>query len=44
VKKRGGDHERSIREFRIRQGRIAVGEPLREYRGVLSGIPELRTK
>jgi circadian clock protein KaiC len=44
MKKRGGDHERSIREFRIRQGRITVGEPLREYRGVLSGIPELKTK
>jgi len=44
VKKRGGDHERTIREFRIRQGRITVGEPLREYRGVLSGIPEKRTK
>jgi circadian clock protein KaiC len=42
VKKRGGDHERTIREFRIKQGRITVGEPLREYRGVLSGIPEKR--
>jgi circadian clock protein KaiC len=44
VKKRGGDHERTIREFRIKQGRITVGEPLREYRGVLSGIPEKRAK
>jgi circadian clock protein KaiC len=44
MKKRGGDHERTIREFRIKQGRITVGDPLREYRGVLSGIPEKRAK
>ena len=40
VKKRGGAHERTIREFRMANGRIEVGEPLRNYRGVLSGIPE----
>ena len=39
VKKRSGAHERSIREFRLHQGGIAVGEPLREFRGVLTGIP-----
>jgi circadian clock protein KaiC len=44
VKMRGGDHERSIREFAMRKGRITVGEPLRDYRGVLSGIPEKRMK
>ena len=42
VKKRGGEHERTIREFKMAAGRITVGEPLREYRGVLSGIPEKR--
>lgn len=40
IKKRGGMHERSIREFKMANGRIEVGEPLRNYRGVLSGIPE----
>jgi len=40
VKVRGGDHERSIRDFTMKGGRIRIGEPLRDYRGVLSGIPE----
>jgi circadian clock protein KaiC len=44
IKKRGGDHERTIREFRMHEGRIKVGEPLREFRGVLSGVPEKRAR
>lgn len=39
MKNRGGNHERSIREFRLQPGGIHVGEPLREFRGVLSGQP-----
>lgn len=39
IKKRGGDHERTIREFRLEHGRIQVGEPLRGLRGVLTGVP-----
>jgi circadian clock protein KaiC len=39
VKKRGGAHERSIREFKLEPGRIAVGPPLKHYRGVLTGVP-----
>lgn len=39
VKKRGGAHERSIREFRMLDGRIGVGEPLRNFRGILTGVP-----
>jgi circadian clock protein KaiC len=39
VKKRGGAHERTIREFRLSQGRIEVGEPLSSFRGVLTGVP-----
>jgi circadian clock protein KaiC len=42
VKMRGGDHERSIREFSMRRGQVTVGEPLRHYRGVLTGVPERR--
>jgi circadian clock protein KaiC len=44
VKKRGGAHERSLRDFGMRQGRIVVGEALREYRGVLTGVPEKKGK
>jgi len=40
VKMRGGNHERTIREFGMADGRIRVGEPLRGFRGVLSGVPE----
>jgi circadian clock protein KaiC len=44
IKKRGGRHERSIREFRMADGRVSVGEPLRDYRGIFSGIPEKRAR
>ncbi len=39
VKKRGGEHERTIREFAMEQGGLRVGQPLREFRGVLTGVP-----
>ena len=39
VKKRGGAHERAIREFRIERGGIRVGDTLRDFRGVLTGVP-----
>lgn len=40
VKKSSGGHERSVRELLIGPEGITVGEPLREFQGVLSG--ELR--
>jgi circadian clock protein KaiC len=40
VKKRSGDHERTIRECRVGIGGLKVGEPLREFQGVLTGVPE----
>ncbi len=40
VKKRSGAHEQTIREFRVETGGIRVGEPLTEFRGVLTGNPE----
>lgn len=40
IKKRTGRHERTVREIRIDNG-LRVGEPLREFRGVLGGTPEL---
>ncbi len=39
VKKRGGNHERTIREFGLAEGGVRVGQPLREFRGVLTGVP-----
>ncbi len=39
VKKRGGPHERTIREFRMEPGGIRVGPALRDFRGVLTGVP-----
>ena len=40
VKKRSGNHERTIREFRVGRGGLRVGEPLTEFQGVLTGVPE----
>lgn len=40
IKKRYGEHERTIREFRIADKGIVLGEPLSEFRGVLSGVPQ----
>lgn len=39
VKQRSEDHERTIREFRIAQNGLALGEPLTEFQGVLTGVP-----
>jgi circadian clock protein KaiC len=41
VKKRSGHHENTIREFQIDGNGLSVGAPLREFRGVLTGIPAL---
>ncbi|WP_284946104.1 ATPase domain-containing protein [Acidisoma cladoniae] len=39
IKNRGGAHEDSIREFRIDQAGLRVGETLVEFQGVLTGTP-----
>ena len=39
VKKRTGDHERTIREARVQHGGLQIGNPLREFQGVLTGVP-----
>jgi circadian clock protein KaiC len=39
VKKRGSKHERTIRELFLAPDGIHVGEPLSEFRGVLTGVP-----
>lgn len=40
-KKRADGHEKTIRDLELRPGGISVGEPLRRFRGVLSGLPEI---
>jgi circadian clock protein KaiC len=40
VKRRSGPHERSIRELLIRNGRLSIGDPLKNFTGVLTGTPE----
>jgi circadian clock protein KaiC len=44
VKKRTGLHETSIREIGVAKGQLFVGEPLTEFRGVLTGVPEFTGK
>lgn len=39
VKMRSGWHENTIREFQIGKGGVFVGEPLREFQGILTGEP-----
>lgn len=39
VKSRTSGHERSIREFRLDRGGVNVGESLRDFEGILSGLP-----
>lgn len=39
MKKRVGSHEDSIRELRISHDGLEVGEPLAEFQGILTGVP-----
>ncbi len=39
IKKRAGPHEKTIREYRIAEGGLAIGPPLEQFVGVLSGVP-----
>ncbi len=42
IKKRSGGHEPSIREFRIEASGIRVGQPLKDFQGILTGTPQYR--
>ncbi|ASL46432.1 Circadian clock protein kinase KaiC [Burkholderia sp. AD24] len=42
VKSRATAHERSIRQFRISANGVEVGDALRDFEGVLSGLPAYR--
>jgi circadian clock protein KaiC len=39
MKKRGSAHERTLREFRLDGGCLVVGDRLRDFRGILTGVP-----
>src|SRR5689334_2669828 len=39
-KKRTGPHERTIRQLKIDETGFSVGEPLRAFRGIMTGVPE----
>lgn len=39
MKKRSGNHERTIRDYRFGQGGLEMGEPLTGMQGVLTGVP-----
>jgi circadian clock protein KaiC len=39
IKKRTGSHESTIREYRIDQRGLTLGEPLTGFQGVLRGVP-----
>jgi circadian clock protein KaiC len=40
MKKRTGRHERTIRELRLDHKGVRVGDPLSEFHGVLTGVPQ----
>jgi len=42
LKSRTSEHERTIREFRIEPGGLRVGPPLKDFEGVLAGLPTYR--
>jgi len=40
IKKRTGAHEATIREYKIDDHGLTVGEPLKGFQGVLRGVPD----
>lgn len=42
LKQRTGPHERALRELSFNPDGVVIGDPLTRFRGVLTGIPDLR--
>jgi len=42
IKKRTGGHERSMRQFQISREGVRIGGPLKDFDGVLTGVPTFR--
>jgi circadian clock protein KaiC len=43
LKRRTGSHERTIRELKIEPTGVRVGEPLRQFRGIMTGVPQYQS-
>ena len=43
IKKRSGDHERTIREMTVNKAGISLGPPLTNLQGILTGVPTFLT-
>jgi circadian clock protein KaiC len=43
-KKRTGSHERTLRQLNISERGVEVGHPLREFRGIMTGVPQYEAK
>jgi circadian clock protein KaiC len=39
IKRRSGNHEHTIRQLTLGPERIRIGDPLRDFQGVLTGTP-----
>jgi circadian clock protein KaiC len=39
LKRRGGNHERTLRELKLGPDGLRVGPPLQGFRGILTGVP-----
>ncbi|MET3665022.1 circadian clock protein KaiC [Caulobacter sp. 1776] len=39
IKKRSGEHEKTIREFNIGPSGLTLGDPLKGFQGILRGVP-----
>ena len=42
IKMRGSDHSRDLRAYQVTSRGLEIGETLHEYRGIITGVPELR--
>jgi circadian clock protein KaiC len=43
VKMRSSDHSRDLREYNLTSRGLVIGEVLRDYRGIITGVPERRS-
>jgi len=44
LKKRGGHHERTIRDITLTSSGISLGPPLRDFHGILTGVPTIERR
>ena len=44
IKMRGSDHSRDLRAYQVTSHGLEMGETLHAYRGIITGVPELRAE